>query len=116
LGYGNTDTIGDTETPASAGFVNVGGKVLALAAGEVHTCALLEDASVRCWGDGFSGELGYGNTETIGDDESSASAGSVDVGGNVIQLAAGSTYTCALLDTGRVRCWGSGDNGRLGYG
>ena len=113
LGYGNTTNIGDDETPASAGNVNVGGTVTQIAAGEVHTCALLDTGDVRCWGAGI---LGYSNTTIIGDDETPASAGNVDVGGTVTQIAAGGRHTCALLDTGDVRCWGRGTFGRLGYG
>ncbi|MDC0667098.1 RCC1 domain-containing protein [Nannocystis radixulma] len=116
LGYGNVNSIGDNEVPSTAGDVNVGGAVKQVAAGQTHTCALLENGSVRCWGASASGELGYGNTKTIGDNETPASAGNVDVGGVVVQVTAGWHHTCALLMNGGVRCWGSGAEGRLGYG
>ena len=116
LGYGNTDDIGDDEIPASAGYVDVGGTVTQIAAGSAYTCALLDTGAVRCWGPGDFGLLGYGNTDDIGDDETPASAGDVKVGGTVTQIAAGGAHTCALLDTGAVRCWGAGVSGRLGYG
>jgi alpha-tubulin suppressor-like RCC1 family protein len=116
LGYGNTDNIGDNETPASAGDVNVGGTVTQIAAGADYTCALLTTGAVRCWGQNNLGQLGYGNTDDIGDNETPASAGDVNVGGTVTQIAAGLEHTCALLTSGAVRCWGSGGSGRLGYG
>lgn len=106
LGYGNIATIGDDEAPSSAGNVDVGGTVVQLALGEEHTCALLEGGTVRCWGRSFYGQLGYGNTSSIGDDESPASAGDVDIGGVVVQISAGRHHTCAILDGGSVRCWG----------
>jgi hypothetical protein len=87
--------------------------------GGLHTCVLLESGSVRCWGNAdefsllYGGRLGYGNSEDIGDDETPASAGDVDVGAPVVSLVAGETHTCALLVGGAVRCWGSGP---LGYG
>jgi alpha-tubulin suppressor-like RCC1 family protein len=120
LGYGNTSNIGDDETPGSAGPVDLGPgrKAVAVSAGGNHTCALLEDHSVRCWGEGASGQLGYGNTSNIGDDETPGSAGSVDLGPGrtAVAISAGYSHTCALLDNGRVRCWGLGSFGRLGYG
>ena len=119
LGYGDTAKIGNDEVPSSVGEVVVaapGVRVIQLAAGDNHTCALMETGRVRCWGDGSSGQLGYGSTANIGDDESPSSAGDVDVGVRVVQLTAGGRHTCALLDTGTVRCWGSGEHGRLGYG
>ena len=117
LGYGNTNgNIGASSTPASAGDVDVGGKVTQLALGAAHTCALLDNGHVRCWGDaGLYGQLGYGNKNDIGDNEKPASAGDVDIGGVVTQLAAGDNHTCALLDNGHVRCWGLNQNGILGY-
>jgi alpha-tubulin suppressor-like RCC1 family protein len=114
LGYGHTKDIGDDETPASAGDVDVGGVVRQVSAGGPHTCAVLETGKLRCWGRGDGGHLGYGNKASIGDDETPASAGDVDVGGRVAEIAAGS-HTCALLETGNVRCWGGGSDGRLGY-
>ena len=116
LGYGNADTIGDNETPVTAGDVDVGGTVANIVAGEAHTCAVLDAGTVRCWGSGGFSNLGYGNTDDIGDDETPASAGDVDVGGTVVQMAAGTFHTCALLSAGTVRCWGAGGLGRLGSG
>ncbi len=115
LGYGNTNSIGVTQTPAAAGDVNVGGNVLQISAGSGHTCALLDTGSVRCWGWNNDGQLGYGNTNNIGDDETPASAGDVSIGGQAVQISAGGYHTCALLDTGSVRCWGSESSGQLGY-
>ncbi|MCX4246340.1 RCC1 domain-containing protein [Paraliomyxa miuraensis] len=116
LGYGNTAWIGQTNTPASVGPVNVGGTVVQIAAGNAHTCALLIGGTVRCWGWGTHGQLGYGNTQDVGDDEVPADAGDVDVGAPVVQIAADGNYTCALIDSGALRCWGNGGDGRLGYG
>ena len=116
LGYANSDTIGNDETPATAGDVDVGGTVAKIVAGDAHTCAVLDTGAVRCWGSGGFSNLGYGNTDNIGDDETPATAGDVAVGGTVVQIAAGTFHTCALLDTGVVRCWGAGGLGRLGSG
>jgi cysteine-rich repeat protein len=120
LGYGNTDNVGDSpdNLPVDAGNVPVGGRVVQIAAKGSHTCALLDTGSVRCWGRNISGQLGYGNTSSVGDtpDNLPSDAGDVRVGGAVVQIAAGAQHTCALIDTGNVRCWGAGSSGRLGYG
>jgi alpha-tubulin suppressor-like RCC1 family protein len=116
LGYGHKRDIGDDETPASAGDVRIGVKPSHLTLGGAHACVLTEDGRVRCWGYGGHGGLGYGNPNDIGDDENPEKAGDVPVGGRVVQLDAGFAHTCALLDTGRIRCWGANDCGQLGYG
>jgi alpha-tubulin suppressor-like RCC1 family protein len=120
LGYGNTDSIGDNETPGSVGpvFLGAGRRAVAISAGDVHTCALLDTGAVRCWGLGIDGRLGYGNTDSIGDDETPGSVGPVGlgVGRRAVAISAGDAHTCAILDTGAVRCWGFGVAGRLGYG
>ena len=70
--------------------------------GRFHACALLPSASVRCWGYGMDGSLGYGNRAAIGDDETPGAAGPVDLGAGRTStaLSAGDVHTCALLDDG----------------
>jgi alpha-tubulin suppressor-like RCC1 family protein len=116
LGYASIENIGDDEFPISIPDVNIGGPVLEVDAGGAHTCARLNDGKMRCWGGAWSGQLGYGNTNTIGDDEHPASAGDVPVGAAVVAQATGIEHTCAITAVGRIRCWGSNWSGELGYG
>jgi alpha-tubulin suppressor-like RCC1 family protein len=118
LGYGRTDNLGDGEPVTSLGYVSLGGLAIRIAAGGDHTCAILQSGALRCWGANGSGQLGRGNKQNIGDDETVYSAGNVDLGAGVTvkDLALGSAHTCALLTTGTVRCWGYGGDGALGYG
>lgn len=94
----------------------LGGTAVQIALGYSHTCALLDTGAVRCWGENAIGQLGYGHTNPIGDNESPASVGDVQLGGKAVEIAAGYQHTCALLDTGALRCWGEGTFGALGYG
>lgn len=115
LGHAAQDSVGAANFPASAGDVDVGGEVVQLTAGELHTCALLTSGDVRCWGAGSLGRLGYGDTLSVGAANKPSSVGPVSVGARVIQIAAGARHTCALTAAGGVRCWGDGSFGRLGY-
>src|SRR5919202_1270356 len=121
LGYGNRTTIGEDEPPASAGPVNVGpGRTAkAVATGDYHTCALLDDGSVRCWGFGANGRLGYANTNNVADKPTTTpdKAGPVDLGAGrtATAITVGAAHACAILDDGTVRCWGFGGSAQLGY-
>jgi alpha-tubulin suppressor-like RCC1 family protein len=81
-------------------------RITSLTTGSSHTCVRLSDATLRCWGEGWSGALGYPEPADIGDDEGAVAAPAVPVGGPVTSVVAGRTHTCALLEDGRVRCWG----------
>ncbi|KAJ1479999.1 regulator of chromosome condensation 1/beta-lactamase-inhibitor protein II [Baffinella frigidus] len=91
-----------------------------LTAGRVHTCAVLNDSSVRCWGQNWDGMLGLGDTLERGGRSSDMGANlpAMDLGpGRIaVQLSAGEYHTCALLDNGSVKCWGSNAFGQLGLG
>ena len=116
LGQGHTRALGDDESLSSVGNVPLAEGGVQLAVGGHHTCLLLEGGAVRCWGRNDSGQLGYGHTRAIGDDKAVSHSGYVPFGGRAIELVAGFAHTCALLDTGKVRCWGHNAHGQLGYG
>lgn len=116
LGHANTEDIGDDEWPVSAGAVGLGEAAVQVVAGGRHTCARLVGGQVRCWGDGLSGQLGSGYSERLGDDETLDARPPVLLGGSATWLAAGDEHTCAILDTGDMRCWGANELGQLGYG
>ena len=119
LGYGNTTTIGDDELPSSVAAVWLGGtaKTIATSGGYFgHTCVVLTTDAVRCWGNNTFGQLGYGNTDRIGDNELPSSVGTVSLSGTVSSLVLNERRSCALLTDGRVQCWGRSDYGELGYG
>jgi alpha-tubulin suppressor-like RCC1 family protein len=121
LGYGNTNTIGDDELPASAGFVSLGGAVQQLSRGANHSCVLLEDNRISCWGQNLDGQLGYGNTNNIGNTEFPEDAGTVKIEsdatqGKVIKIFSGNSHNCVLFESGNIKCWGFNPRGQLGYG
>ncbi len=96
------------------GDVVLGGSATEVVTGASHACALLETGSVRCWGHDAQGQLGHGATATSSGIP--AATGDVALGGTAVQLTAGGAHTCALLDTGALRCWGDNASGQLGLG
>lgn len=65
---------------------------------------------------GHFNALGYENLNKIGDNPGEMPPPPVNLGGTVVQLVAGNTHNCALLETGVVRCWGINNQGQLGIG
>jgi alpha-tubulin suppressor-like RCC1 family protein len=116
LGQGNTTNIGDSVGESTVPVDLGGHDAVAVSAGEFHTCAVLDDGSLRCWGRNDHGQLGQGNTTDIGDNAGESSV-EVDLGGAAARgVAAGMFHTCALMDDGSVRCWGRNTFGQLGQG
>jgi hypothetical protein len=119
LGYPNLqpefgNTVGDDEMPGAVGPVDYGGGVEAtsISTGTAQTCARLDDGTVRCWGSGANGRLGYG---TEADVTNPATAPAVALGGPATDVDTGDRHTCARLGDGSLRCWGLNQNGQLGY-
>lgn len=102
--------------------VNLGqGKIAkAVAVGSRHTCALLSDGAVKCWGGNSEGQLGLGDTLTRGTspEQMGDKLPTVNLGGGTTAkaIAAGDTHTCVLLSDDSVKCWGMNYDGQLGLG
>jgi alpha-tubulin suppressor-like RCC1 family protein len=124
-GQNETGTLGDgttTSRPTAALVRNAAGTgplsgVLAVTAGSLHTCALLTNRQVRCWGDNRAGQLGIGTAAP----DALLPAAVLDESGasrlrGVAQITAGDQSTCALLVSGQVRCWGENAHRQLGDG
>lgn len=124
LGYGDTNSRGDAagEMGDSLPFVDLGTgrSVKQISVGFAHTCAILDNSMVKCWGRNSSGALGYGDTDSRGDEpgEMGDALPYVDLGTGrtALQISTNSSHTCALLDNSQVKCWGFGADGILGYG
>jgi alpha-tubulin suppressor-like RCC1 family protein len=94
--------------------------VTALTVGAHHACILTQAGGVQCWGSDARGQLGDGGTvarsSVDGGTASTPLAVAVEGLSGVRAVAAGRDFSCALIDTGQVRCWGSNDHGQLGNG
>jgi cysteine-rich repeat protein len=108
LGRGTDPT--DSPIPMAVSLP-VGRTATALALGDQHSCALLDDASVACWGDDASGQLGDG---TAGADSGTPTV--VPGLSNLHQVEAGSVSTCTRTEFGIVHCFGGNGDGQLGIG
>lgn len=80
-----------------------------VAAGELHSCAVLETGQAACWGDNVVGQLGRGELSDYDVD-----AELVLNLSDVEKMSAGTSHTCALHENGTVSCWGTNEFYQLG--
>ena len=106
-GYNNYGQLGDGATNDqsnnnTARAVLGIDKAVAITTGHSHTCAVLKNGEVKCWG---ATSFNYGNTPVAVLELTGA-----------VAIAAGDGHTCAVLNTGGAKCWGVDSNGQLGDG
>ena len=91
-----------------------------ISAGATHTCALYNEGSVKCWGLGSSGQLGNGATTNLADTTTTLGGNlpfiNLGTGFTATAIATGYYHSCALLNTGAIKCWGQNTYGQLGVG
>jgi len=115
LGNEDEDLSGRGDLPGEMGAslpgvaLGTGRKATVVALGQFHSCALLDDATVKCWGYGGNGWLGQGTENGHGID-------GLRMGDQLPAVKLGAGRTCALLDNGAVKCWGDNTSGQLGLG
>src|SRR5439155_1249809 len=106
LGNGDGNLTSSSVPVAVRGLTTAAGVVT----GDAHTCALLGDGTVWCWGRSDDGQLGNGARASA-----STPVPVTNLTG-VTAMTAGFYHTCALLPNGTVWCWGRNDEGQLGDG
>lgn len=124
LGYGDISYRGDQtgEMGTTLRYIDLGSQysAKAVAVGDEHTCAILDDGLIKCWGNNAYGQLGLGDTNSRGDNPNEMGnalpAVNLGMGRTATAIAAGGYHTCALLDHGEVKCWGKNTYGQLGLG
>ena len=118
LGHGKSN---DLDSPANLSItLGTGRTAKTIAAGNFHSCAILDNSSIKCWGSNDSGQLGLGDTSNRGDgsNEMNDNLPVVDLGsGKTVRgISTGDSHTCTVLDNASVKCWGKNDSGQLGIG
>ena len=113
-GANSAGQLGDGTTTArstAVAVVGLGAEVVAVTAGPLHTCALTAGGAVKCWGQNVFGQLGDGTTTSR-----TTPVDVVGLGSGVTAVSAGGNHTCAVMDSGGVRCWGANSSGEVGDG
>lgn len=89
--------------------VHLPDRVAMISSGQSHTCSLLGDSTVYCWGGNESGESG---DENVGDDH--ADPVPIRLGRRAVSISTGVHHSCAVLEDGGIECWGINLLGQLG--
>ncbi|MBI2519547.1 MAG: hypothetical protein HYV97_03995 [Bdellovibrio sp.] len=98
--------------------LGTGRTVTQFSSGPYSTCALLDNATIKCWGHNPYGNLGQGHTNALGDQAGEmATLAPVDLGTEVTAkyVCTNNYHTCAITNKDKIKCWGYNGNGQLGY-
>ncbi|HOC91698.1 MAG TPA: RCC1 repeat-containing protein, partial [bacterium] len=82
-----------------------------VSSGNRHTCAVTTSGGVKCWGNNDYGQLGDGTTT-----DSYIPVDVVGLTSGIASVSSGVDHTCAVTNSGGVKCWGSNFIGKLGDG
>lgn len=124
LGQGHTDNLGDNANEMGDNLVAIdlgtGRTARQIAAGDFHTCALLDNYDVKCFGRNLEGQLGQEDDSNLGDqaNEMGDDLDAINLGNNRegAIIAAGGSSTCVILDNDDLVCFGENNYGQLGIG
>ena len=99
---------GTTTDTTSAALISGLTDVRAIAAGNIHTCAIVGAGAVECWGHNSSGQVSAG---AAGNQTTPFEVPGLT---DAVQIGLGYRHTCALRADGTVVCWGRNTSGQLG--
>ena len=108
-------TTAQVNTPASVVTTAMATAVVSVSAGYLHTCAVLVNGAVWCWGSNSLGQLGINSSVT----KKITPIIVVGLDGIAVistHVASATSHTCARIQSGGLRCWGYNFYGALGTG
>ncbi len=109
---GNADPfLASSNVPVQVSGLGSDSGVVAVSAGDSHVCAMTSVGVVWCWGYNASGQLGDASTT-----DSNVPVQVSGLGSGAVAISAGSSYSCAVITGGTVKCWGDNGSGQLGNG
>ena len=119
LGNGESGEEAQSSVPVTVSGIT---DAIDISTGNRHSCALLIDSTISCWGNNYYGQLGNGESgrEFFGASTPDGSVfsdlpvpvSSID---DAIDVVAGESHTCAIHRDSSVSCWGHNRTGQLGY-
>lgn len=123
---GEVEVSGTVVPPVRVEFADGMGAPLDVRTGTYHSCALLADDTIACWGCNVEGALGIPADDPSLVSMGTCSEGVVDrpvlatsvqaaiAGEHIVQLVSSGNHNCVLLADASVHCWGANDMWQLG--
>lgn len=121
-GYSSSGELGDQTTADRPTPVQVAGidgvdpptSAIAVSVGSSHSCAVMRDGRVKCWGYNAYGKLGDATTLSRSAPVAVSGLDGKTDAFTAVAVSAGDAHTCAVLKSGRAVCWGYNAYGELG--
>ncbi|MAD72950.1 MAG: hypothetical protein CL973_04075, partial [Euryarchaeota archaeon] len=95
--------VDDSNFPTNSSFISI-------STGYHHTCGIIDNNDLYCWGRNDDGQLGIGSIADVNYPLPQL------VDSNVIAVGTGDDHTCALYQSQVVKCWGANYDSQLGTG
>lgn len=121
-GLNNNGQLGDASLNDSSVPVTVSGitgatpasTAVSVSAGGYHSCAVMADGRVKCWGFNVSGGLGDGTGAGSAIPVLVSDIDGLSESSTAVSVSAGIFHTCAVMGNSTLQCWGFNNVGQLG--